>query len=274
MKKPLISIVIPGHNRSHLFSRSLYGYARQTLRDFEIIYLDDDSDDMTDLLCNVNAPGMGVDLKRFWFHKRERNVFRDGGGLLNYGIRAAAGDFILISSPEVIPGRTLCESMIRLRDQHGGDVSLTCFTSKVYLLTQAQQQLIDTVDWKGLGAAAAIRQLPGFYESPSAEVSGLPEYQPRNVDQAEFFVTNMVSGMTRKGWRNMGGFPESDYWGTGDTSWLSERYRRGVPLATLQDMDATCVHQNHDGPHDIPTPRDITNCITHAINGPWDNIRW
>ena len=43
MNKPLISIIIPTHNRGHLFRRSIECYARQPFKDFEIILLDDDS---------------------------------------------------------------------------------------------------------------------------------------------------------------------------------------------------------------------------------------
>jgi hypothetical protein len=65
-----------------------------------------------------------------------------------------------------------------------------------------------------------------------------------------------------------------EVWGPGDLSWLMERNRRGVPLVTLQDMDSYSVHQNHDGPGDIITPRDMDLAMKSLVHGPWDNIRW
>jgi len=272
MTRPKISVVIATHNRAKYFRRSLSCYARQTFKDFEIILLDDGSDDEMEFCCRALAQTYDLDLKHFWF--KRPGGFRDCGSIMNYGIRAAAGDFIICTSPEVMPGRTLLHEMMRECGIHGGDDSLTFFTGKCYLLTQRMQQDLDTVDWRGLGVAAAVRKLPDFYNQPSAEIGGHDAYQAKNIDAAKEFVTNMVGGMTRKGWRNMGGFVESDVWGPGDLSWLMERNRRGVPLVTLQDLDSISVHQNHDGPDDIITPRDMDLAMKSLVPGPWDNIRW
>ena len=45
MTRPKVSVVIATHNRAHLFARSLKCYAGQTFKDFEILLLDDSSDD-------------------------------------------------------------------------------------------------------------------------------------------------------------------------------------------------------------------------------------
>jgi len=242
MNHPKISVVIATHNRANYFRRSLACYAQQTFKDFEIILLDDSSTDAMTQLCRGEPV---LDVKHFWF-KRPENKFRDCGSILNYGIRAAAGDFIMVTSPEVMPGKTLLEQMLKVCAACPNPLAF--YTAKCYLLTQAMQQQIDTVDWLGMGIAAAIRLLPDFYNQPTADPSKFDTYLARNIESASEFITNMMCGMTRAGWRNMGGFPESDVWGPGDLSWLNERHRllEGV-------MSCVSCHNPHE-PSEQRTP--------------------
>lgn len=273
MNVPMVSVVIATHNRAKFFRRSLECYAHQTWKDFEIILLDDDSNDDMFQVCR-SAHHLGLDLKHFWFKKPPGVGFRDCGSIMNYGIRAAAGEFIMFTSPEVMPGKTVINEMLITCNLNGGLSTKTFFTAKCYLLNHVLQPLIDTVDWKGLGVAAAIRQIPQLYTQPSGEIFAHDAYQPVNIEKATQFVTNMMCGMTRAGWKNMGGFYESDVWGPGDIAWLNERNRLGVPLVTLMDMDSYCVHQWHDGPDDIITPRDMNVAAANVRSGPWNHIRW
>lgn len=275
MNKPNVSIVMPTHNRGHLFRRSLECYARQTFKDFEILLLDDEStDDMQDL-CRVFAPGLGLDLKHIWFKKPAAGVFRDGACQINYGIRAAVGNLIITTSPEVMPGKNTIREMLRMVEGEGVCWNTTAWISaKVYLLSPAQQQLLDTVDWRGLGPAPAVRHLPDFYKLPSAEYQGAGDFLPARIDQAPIFGAALFCGMTRRGWREIGGYPESETWGSPDPSFLAERWRRGTKQITIQDPDAVCVHQSHDAPGDIITPRNMEQCLANCIRGPWDFIRW
>ena len=42
-KKPIISVIIPTFNRTHLLEKSVQGVLQQTFTDFELIIVDDDS---------------------------------------------------------------------------------------------------------------------------------------------------------------------------------------------------------------------------------------
>lgn len=272
MKTPVLSIVVPTHNRGKFFRRSLECYALQPFRDFEIIVLDDDSNDEMRELCRSYAPSLGLDLKHVWFKKPPGVGWRDGACQLNYGIRMAAGDVIVTTSPEVMPGRTTLVDMVR-------EFEALTFTTdawisaKAYMLGEHHQSILDSVDWRALGPSAAVRLLPEFYLSPSAEHSGMEDYLPANIDKTQVFNASIFCGMTRAGWRTIGGYPESDKWGAPDVSFLAERWRRGTPMQSLQNPDSICVHQFHESAGDIKTPRDGC-CHDYTITGPWDFIRW
>jgi GT2 family glycosyltransferase len=273
MTRPKVSIVMATHNRAHLFARSLKCYARQAFKDFEILLLDDDSTDDMRAVCQEHAPKWGLDLKHIWFKKPPGVGFRDGACQINYGIRAAAGDLIVVTSPEVMPGLTSVSELVAHFERAGFDAPhwTSC---KCYMLSARHQELIDTVDWEGQGPSAAVRTLPGFYKEPSAEYTGAALFEADAIDKQVVFGASLFCAMTRKGWRNIGGFPESEVWGSPDPSFLAERWRLGTPCYTCQLPDSTCVHQNHDMPGDIATPRDMAKCVANQITGPWDNIRW
>lgn len=267
MKKPKVSIVIVTHNRAHLFKRSLLCYANQWFRDFEILLLDDSSTDLMQECCRVQAPMLGLDLKQLWFHKPVGTGFRDGTCQINYGIRAAAGDLVIATCPEVMPGLTTIQEMVDHFDKAGWDKT-DWLSAKCYLLSERHQTLLDTVNWKDEGPSHAVRKLPEFYKEPSAEYTGAAVYESHAVDTLPLFSASIFCAMTRKGWRKIGGFPESTVWGSADPSFLAERVRLGIFCASTQNPDSTCVHQWHE------SPRNHEKCMANLIGGPWDHIRW
>src|ERR1035437_1676293 len=273
MNKPLVSIVIPTHNRAHLFKRSLECYARQTFQDFELLVLDDDSTDLMQDCCRVLAPSLGLDLKQLWFKKPSGTGFRDGACQINYGIRAAVGKLIITTSPEVMPGWTALEEMVAHFTRFGFQIT-DWVSARCYLLSGPHQSLIDTVDWKGLGPPEAMRLLPGFYKSPSAEYTGAAVFENDSIDRLPVFGASIFCGMSHAGWKLIGGFPESEVWGSPDPSFLAERSRLGIKSWTLGFPSSTCVHQFHDLPGDIASPRNMEKCMANLVTGPWDYLKW
>lgn len=265
-----ISIVISTHNRSGYLKRSLECYARQPYRDFEIILLDDDSDDHLAKLCKTYAPTIGLDLKYFWFKRSGEFYPRSHTALINWGVRAADGDLIITTAPEVMPGKTTLTEIVELAKSGGRNF----YNARPYLLTRQEQLQLDTVDWIGIGPSAAVRLIPGFYDSPPADHTGCPEYQHRRVDTEPVFHTDMFGGMDRKTWRLIGGHPECEVWGAEDPSFYAERVRLGIADITLNLPHSTVVHQNHDGPDDFKFERNPQRGLANVVHGPWDHIRW
>jgi glycosyltransferase involved in cell wall biosynthesis len=94
---PLISVVIPAHNRADLARRAIASVLAQDFRDFEIIFVDDGSTDGTPAL----AGEFGCAIT--W-------IRRENGGVSaarNTGIRAARGSHIafLDSDDQWLPGK-------------------------------------------------------------------------------------------------------------------------------------------------------------------------
>lgn len=273
MNKPKVSVVIPTHNRAHLFRRSLVCYSQQQFKDFEILLLDDDStDDMQDCCRNL-AASLGLDLKHLWFKKPPQKGFRDGACQINYGIRAAIGKLIITTSPEVMPGKTTIAEMVAHFDRAGWNIT-DWVSARCYLLSEQHQSLIDTVNWRDAGAPEAVRMLPGFYKAPSAEYTGAAVFENDSIDKLPLFGASIFCGMSRYGWKAIGGFPESEIWGSPDPSFLTERNRLGIKSWTLGMPSSTCVHQFHDAPGDIHSPRNMDVCLANCITGPWNFIQW
>ncbi len=92
-----LSVVIPTYNRAEILQRTLQGYAAQTwpVTRFEIILVDDGSDDRTELV----ATG------RVWpFRVRFIRQDHEGANAArNRGIAAASGDIVLLTGDDMVP---------------------------------------------------------------------------------------------------------------------------------------------------------------------------
>ena len=84
--KPLVSVVIPTYNRSHLLERALKSVINQTYSNFEVIVVDDSSSDNTPLVVN------SFNDKRIRYIRHEKNM--GAVAARNTGIGAAKADYI------------------------------------------------------------------------------------------------------------------------------------------------------------------------------------
>jgi glycosyltransferase involved in cell wall biosynthesis len=96
-RSPLVSVVVPTHNRRHLIGRAIRSVLNQTLDEWELIVVDDASQDGTE-----------EEVRRFE-DRRLRYVRREvnggGGASRNTGIEIASGEFVafLDSDDEWLP---------------------------------------------------------------------------------------------------------------------------------------------------------------------------
>ena len=233
------------YNRAHLLERSLQVYANQPFKDFEIIVVDDDSTDRTQELLKQYASVM--DIKTIIVRKQE-GLWRDCARNINLGLRAAKGDFVIATHPEVIPGwLSLTHTAERARDE-------VYVASKIYYLSPSEQSRIDTVKWHD--NPLNVRQLEGFYESDPAY--NLSDYAHQAMDSHTEWQSWVFGGLSRNTWQRIGGMTEFDTWGSIDMDFLMRRHLLGISTDTLLDEQTICVHQNHDDPtKDVITPRDM-----------------
>jgi len=89
IKKPFISVISPGRNEGENILKLVKTLHEQTYRNFEIIIIDDGSDDSTPQICRTL-------LKEGKIAKYLRNDIRGGkASVANLGLSEAKGDFIL-----------------------------------------------------------------------------------------------------------------------------------------------------------------------------------
>jgi glycosyltransferase involved in cell wall biosynthesis len=96
---PLVSVVVPTFNSAATLPRAVASVARQTLRDWELIVVDDGSTDATRTVLEVWAQRLGERLRRV------RTANRGPGAARNTGIDLARGRYVafLDADDEFLP---------------------------------------------------------------------------------------------------------------------------------------------------------------------------
>jgi len=244
-----VSVVMVTHNRAHLLERSLHCYRDQELDNdlVEYIVIDDDGSDSTAGLCEEWA--RELDLVYVRVRKPVGVGWRDAAAVINLGLRMSRGRIIIPTHPEIMVGRaTLRRLLDAVRER-------LWVAAKAYFLTAEDQAGIDALDWRGRGPLA-VRALPGFYAKPAGP-EGAPERRHEETEAAERWESWQLGGMTARTWGWIGGFTELEAWGAVDLDFQRRREVLGIRTETLRHEDSLCVHQNHDGPRDTRTVRDL-----------------
>jgi len=98
-----VSITIPIWNRAAYLQYSLYLYAKQTIKDFEIIVIDDNSDDNPYDVCKIFKDHMNIRFFRCG-RKEDQSLPQGCGPLLNFAAKnVAKGEITIYADPEVMP---------------------------------------------------------------------------------------------------------------------------------------------------------------------------
>jgi glycosyltransferase involved in cell wall biosynthesis len=103
MNLPLVSIIIPTYNRTHLIGKTLDSILAQSYDNWECIVVDDGSTDDTELLLKKyceNDP-------RFHYHKRPIDRPKGANACRNYGFELSLGEYInwFDSDDEMLPSK-------------------------------------------------------------------------------------------------------------------------------------------------------------------------
>ena len=251
----MISVVAASYQRGHYLDRSLHAYANQQLGvPSEFVLVDDGSTDDTFEVVSKWSKHIDITYIKLW---KQEGLWRDCSSVINKGIRCARGEVVIGTHPEVMPGRKSLQALWDARQER------TYLCAKVYYLTPGDQELLDTVPWRTEGALA-VRQLPGFYDEPSAEHRRHADYAHNATDRHTNWESWVFGGFTRSTWRWFGGLTEYQTWGSVDVDFLARRRALGMPTFTALDPETIVVHQNHDvpgRPTDVQTPRDMEACM-------------
>ena len=300
MGRPLVSVVMATYQRGHLLERSLAGYGNSHgphKDDLEIVVVDDDSTDGTESLVRHWSHLSGVRAVVVSPHPK-RTDWRDCGAVLNHGIRASSGEYVIVTHPEVIPGRRSvidCVTALQQFEKSRRPEDIFPYhpayymdrglpipplglyaCCPVYYLSPRDQERIDTVPWREKGNVA-LRDIEGFYDQ---DANGNPDYRHDVTDKVAtpgFRIPTWESwvfgGMSRKTWKLLGGMWESQRWGSVDIAFMERRRVLNIPNFTANDPESIVVHQNHDGPNDVKTPRDMDAWVEELRTVPLRDAR-
>lgn len=258
-----ISIVMSTYQRAQYLRRSMLCYAFNALEvvkaegvPVEFIVVDDGSTDDTAEVCRCFSQN-GLDIKRIHLEKTP-GLWRDCAATINIGLRAARGELIIATHPEVMPGRDTVNWMWHNRADG------VYLAAKVYYLTPADQDQIDTLPILSQGAGC-VNTLPGFYDEPSTEHQQLSDYSHAATDRHTVWQSWVYGAMTKQTWRDFGGMRESDAWGTVDMDFNNRRLVLGIRNHTAMPQTTIVVHQNHDRPAglEVATPRDMAKAFAN-----------
>lgn len=234
-----LTLVLMCWNTSHLLARTLQTLQRQTFKDeWELIIVDDNSEDDVQLVLRENGSGLPIK-----YHRLEHDMGMRGNTFsINYGISQAEGEVLMWSTPEVmLPPDTLKRAY---ETQQTGE--LLFVTTPSHGLTQELQLQIDTVDWRS--DIHAIKELVEPYP---------PEHWNSRWFYANFYKDGRRDGEKRMAYGNnqtvavrkdrwmetIKEFPMFLDYGS-DDPWLCDaRRKHGFRDVTLWDQEA--YHQWH-----------------------------
>lgn len=270
MDNILCSVVMSTYNRMHLLLRSLVCYEKQQFDNdrFELIIVDDGSSDGTRELVLGWSSHTGIKVT-YLVPSPKNTGWRDCTATINHGIRVSQGQHILLTHPEIMIGRTSvaeCVAQLEEFEKRRIDMGPKELRSpiglyaccKSYYLSPRDQELIDTVDWKSEGPIT-VRKIDQFYE---ADIGGHPDFSHRATDMVAtpgaripFWQSWIFGGHSRRTWKELGGMLLTTKWGSCDVGWMHRRQVLGIANHTCPNDSSIVVHQCHDLPNDIKTPR-------------------
>ena len=128
MKGPLVSVIIPVYNVSDYLERCLESIINQSLRDIEIIIINDDSPDQLDDKICLKYSKMD---RRIKYIKLEHNVGL--GGVRNLGTDTAIGQYQWHIDSDDFIERNACEFLYQTAVSN--DVDILAFSACNFTLT-------------------------------------------------------------------------------------------------------------------------------------------
>ncbi|MCM1355257.1 MAG: glycosyltransferase [Staphylococcus sp.] len=185
MERPRFSIIVPVYNRIDEVRDLLDSLREQTLKNFELILVEDGS---TEPCRDVAEVDRGIDVKYFYKENEGRSIAR------NHGMERAAGDyFIFFDSDCVIPPGYF-ETLTRELDAHpvdcfgGPDAAHESFTSTQKAINFAMTSFLTTGGIRG-GKVSLEKFVPrtfnmGFSRKVYEKVGGFREMFSEDIDMS------------------------------------------------------------------------------------------
>lgn len=235
-----LSLVLMVWNTAHLLARTLQTLRKQTLDDWELIIVDDNSEDNVPLTLEQHGAGLPIQ-----YHRLEHDFGMRGNTFsINYGVEQARGHVVMWSTPEVmLPPCALEAAHSTHTAQPEG---LLWVTIPSHGLTLGLQLRIDEVDWKS--DVHNIKHLldgttPDNWPSMWFHLNFYEHGRCDGKKKANYGNNQTVAVVRQKWLDTVGSFPLFMDYGSDDPWIARERKRHGYRDLTLWDQEA--YHQWH-----------------------------
>jgi len=218
-----VSLVMAVWNTAHLLGRTLQTLTRQTYDDFEVIIIDDNSEDDVAEVVREYEDSLDIKLHRLvhGFGMRGNTVS------FNVGFSLAQGDMIMENTPEIMLYPECIEEMVVALEHFGGR---SWVSVRTYNITPEDQLEIDTVNWQE--NITALESLPNFHS----------EWTQNNLKNS-FFGTHQTCIFYREDWyKYWVRYPFFLDYGTDDPWNAGVRAGNEIQSATIQPL---VYHQWH-----------------------------
>ena len=157
-QQPVASVIVPVKNVAVWITDCLLSIQAQTLTNFEVILIDDGSDDESVALCESFVS----EDKRFSLHHA---TGRGSGAARNQGVTLASGEFLtFVDSDDILPPHAL-ESLVVAQGQTGSPVVMG-----QYVKFSGEQITRSTSDWGVFGSGirkTTLKETPALLLSRS-----------------------------------------------------------------------------------------------------------
>ena len=235
---PGISVIISTYNAVEWLRKTLWGYAQQTTKDFEIVIADDGSGEETLKTIKEFQEWFPVPIIHVW---HEDIGFRKTI-ILNKAVEASSADYILMSDGDCIPKADFVEVHLKYREQgyflSGGYFKLPMHISQAITKDDIEQQHCFDLNWlKAQGLKASIK-------NKKLSARGLEARLLNAVTPTK----PTWNGHNSSGWKEeilaVNGFDERMQYG-GEDRELGERlFNKGIKSKQIR-YSAVCVHLDH-----------------------------
>lgn len=145
--RPAASVVVATYEQPQWLRKVLWGYARQTVRDFEILVADDGSGAATEAVVAEAAGALPVPVRHVW---HEDEGFRKCV-ILNRAVLEARAAYLVFSDGDCVPRADFVETHLALRRPgrflSGGAVRLPLGASEAITRDDVEHGRHTSVDW-------------------------------------------------------------------------------------------------------------------------------
>lgn len=231
MNQPSVSVIIAYKDKLNNLYRCLHSWGQVTYSDFEIVLVDDGSQDPNTEAIR-NCYWGTFPLRQF---RLESKHDRTPAIAFNYGFNHSDGEFVVFTDEDLIFS---CPDILqRMIDFYTG----YRVTLKTYFLSEDHTNALDSIDW--LHDPSLIEALPKFWEYYRYDTWTTNQYLH---DHWQNGIVAFLTGQYRKDWEWLGMFREDKTELTRDQDIVKREIALHKEAVTPPEI--ACYHQWHPFP--------------------------